>query len=140
MKIIINKIKYAAEIPATFALSIKIIERCRKSRETRNPFQLKVMKELSHSMKNINQMLIGVFLQFQLWIPTTKSSIQNINQPKVKKEEEESDIFQKPKISFSLLQIFQTSHRILINIKKFIANRILKINLRMWNFNKIISI
>ena len=103
-------------------------------------FQLKVMKELSHSMKNINQMLIGVFLRFQLWIRTTKSSIQTINQPKVKKEEEESDIFQKPKISFSLLQIFQTLHKIFINIKKIIANRILKINLRMWNFNKIISI
>ena len=102
-------------------------------------FKLKVMKELSHSMKNINQMLIGVFLRFQLWIPTTKSSIQTINQPKVKKEEEESDIFQKPKISFSLLKIFQILHKIFINIKK-ITNRILKINLRMWNFNKIISI
>ena len=109
-------------------------------------FQFEEILELFPLMENINQMLIGVSMRFLHWILITKSSIQITIQPKVKEGEEERNTFQKLKISFLHLQMFQTLQNHFIKIKKTIANKVSKTTrsvagtiLRIWNFSKINS-
>ena len=68
-------------------------------------------------MKNIRQMSIGVLIQSQHWIRIIKFSIRTTNLWKIKKEEEESDMFLKLKILFSSRQVFRISQMAFIKVK-----------------------
>ena len=68
-------------------------------------------------MKNIRQMSIGVLILSQHWIRIIKFLIRTTNLRKIKKEEEELDMFLKLKILFSSRQVFRILLMAFIKVK-----------------------
>ena len=68
-------------------------------------------------MKNIHQMSIGVLILSQHWIRIIKFSIRTTNLRKIKKEEEESDMFLRLKILFSSRRVLRISQMAFIKVK-----------------------
>ena len=68
-------------------------------------------------MKNTRRMSIGVWVLSLHWIRITKFSIQITDLRKIKKEEEESGMSLRLKISFFSLQVFQIPAIAFIKIK-----------------------